>query len=142
VTCLDVIEHMMDDNKAMMKIGSLIDDCGFLVLTVPAYMCLWSAHDVLNHHYRRYTKKELLGKLPGDLAVRKITYFNTLLLPAAILDKVLFARKKASYSLKPNKLVNKILYSIFSIEKYLLKWIDLPFGVSILLIAQKQQSGR
>lgn len=136
VACLDVLEHIEDDCQALLRISSLINDGGFLVLTVPAYMFLWSKHDELNHHYRRYTKKELVDKLPSNCIIRKVTYYNTLLFPAAVIDKLFLSKQKASQSLKPNKIINEILYIVFSMEKYILRWTNLPVGVSILLIAQ------
>ena len=140
VTCFDVLEHVADDGKALSKMESLVNDKGFLVLTVPAYMFLWNRHDEINHHYRRYSRKELIKKIPLSFIVKKASYFNTLLFPMAILDKLLFAKNKRSYSLNPNKLINGILYKIFSIEKLILQFANLPFGVSILLIAEKRNS--
>ena len=141
VTCFDVLEHIADDGKALSKMEALVNDKGFLILTVPAYMFLWNRHDEINHHYRRYGRKELIKKIPRSFVIRKVSYFNTLLFPMAILDKLLLARNRRSYSLgDPNKLVNGILYRIFSIEKSILRFTDLPFGVSILLIAQKRNS--
>ena len=55
---------------------------GKIVLTVPAYQWLWSHHDVVNHHYRRYSQKTL-QKVVSDagLTVTYISYFNTWLMP-------------------------------------------------------------
>jgi SAM-dependent methyltransferase len=138
VTCFDALEHVADDEKALSKMEALVKDGGFLILSVPAYMFLWNRHDEVNHHYRRYNRKELLRKLPGSLVVRKASYFNTLLFPIAILDRLVLARNRKSYSLDPNKSINGILYRVFSIEKSILRFTDLPFGVSILLIAEKR----
>ena len=140
VTCFDALEHIEDDGKALSQMEALVNDRGFLVLTVPAYMFLWTRHDEINHHYRRYGRKGLIKKLPRNFVIRKASYFNTLLFPMAILDKLLFAKNKRSYSLNPNKLINGILYKIFSIEKLILQFANLPFGVSILLIAEKRNS--
>jgi 2-polyprenyl-3-methyl-5-hydroxy-6-metoxy-1,4-benzoquinol methylase len=139
ITGFDVLEHIEDDKKALLKMAALVNDKGFLVLTVPAYKLLWNRHDEINHHYRRYSRKELLKTIPGDFVIRKLSYFNTLLFPLAILDKLVLAKNKRSYSFDPNKAVNKILYKIFSLEKSILRFISLPFGVSILLIAEKRK---
>jgi SAM-dependent methyltransferase len=140
VTCFDALEHIEDDGKALFKMEALLNDKGFLILTVPAYMFLWNRHDEINHHHRRYGREELIKKLPRGLVIRKASYFNTLLFPMAVLDKLLFARNKSSYSLHPNRSVNAILYRVFSLEKHILRLTDLPFGVSILLIAQKRET--
>jgi 2-polyprenyl-3-methyl-5-hydroxy-6-metoxy-1,4-benzoquinol methylase len=138
VTCFDALEHIADDEKALSKMEALVKDKGFLMLTVPAYMFLWNRHDEVNHHYRRYGRRELLRKLPRSLVIRKASYFNTLLFPMAVLDKLVLARNRKSHSLDPNKAINAILYRVFSLEKSILRFTDLPFGVSILLIAQKR----
>ena len=140
ITCFDVLEHIEDDRKALLKMAALVNDKGFLVLTVPAYKFLWNRHDEINHHYRRYSKKELIKKIPRDLLIKKVSYFNTLLFPMAILDKLVLSKNKRSSSFDPNKVVNRILYRIFSAEKTLLRFLNLPFGVSILLIAEKRNS--
>jgi 2-polyprenyl-3-methyl-5-hydroxy-6-metoxy-1,4-benzoquinol methylase len=139
VTCFDALEHIADDEKALSKMEALVKNKGFLVLTVPAYMFLWNRHDEVNHHYRRYGRKELIKKLPRGLIIRKASYFNTLLFPMAMLDKLLLSRNRKSHSLDPNKSVNAILYRIFSMERSILRFADLPFGVSILLIAEKRE---
>jgi SAM-dependent methyltransferase len=138
ITCFDVLEHIEDDVKALFKMATLVNDGGFLVLTVPAYKYLWNRHDEINHHHRRYTKKELLNKIPDNLSVKKVSYFNTFLFPMAIIDKLVLSRNKRSYSLDPNTLVNSFLYRIFAAEKYILRRFSLPFGLSILLIAKKE----
>ena len=137
VTCFDVLEHIEDDQKALYKMGSLLKENGFLVLTVPAYKFLWNRHDEINHHYRRYTKEELIKLLPPDLKVKRVTYFNTFLFPLAVVDKLFLSKNKGSYSLNPNKLVDKVLYRIFATERTFLRFCNFPFGVSILLIAEK-----
>ena len=75
---------------------------GTLLVTVPAYQWLWSGHDEINHHHRRYTRRSLqrVGEQAGWQQVRT-TYFNSLLLPAAILLRVLdrFSRKTTESSL-------------------------------------------
>ena len=137
ITCFDVLEHIEDDRQALAKMATLVNDKGLLVLTVPAFRFLWNRHDEINHHFRRYSKKELLKKIPGNLKVKKASYFNTFLFPVAILDKLVLSKNKRSYSFNPNSVVNRVLYRIFSAEKPVLRFLNLPFGVSILLIAEK-----
>jgi SAM-dependent methyltransferase len=137
VTCFDVLEHIEDDNKALSKMAALVNDGGFLVLTVPAYRLLWNRHDEINHHYRRYNRKELIKQIPDNLSIKKASYFNTFLFPMAIIDKLVLSKNKRSYSLDPNTVVNGTLYRIFSAEKTFLRFFNLPFGTSILLIAKR-----
>ncbi len=53
---LDVIEHLEDDVGAMRELRRTVAPGGALLVTVPAYQWLWSGHDVINHHHRRYTR--------------------------------------------------------------------------------------
>lgn len=140
VSCFDVLEHIEDDKAALTKIKSLLNEKGLLILTVPAYLFLWSKQDEIDHHYRRYTRRGLVKMISEGFTVKKATYFNTLLFPAAVIDKLLFAKKKRPYALEPNKFINSILYAIFSLEKRIIPLINLPFGVSILVVAEKRDS--
>jgi SAM-dependent methyltransferase len=91
--CLDVIEHIEDEHTAMSELYRVVRPGGSLVITVPAYQWLWSDHDVINHHHRRYTRKSLsaAAERVGWQTVRT-TYFNTLLLPIAIVWRRLARR--------------------------------------------------
>jgi SAM-dependent methyltransferase len=87
---LDVIEHLEDDLAAMRELRRTVAPGGVLLVTVPAYQWLWSGHDVINHHHRRYTRRTLqrVAEQAGWKQART-TYFNSLLLPAAIVLRVL-----------------------------------------------------
>ena len=112
-----------------------------MIVTVPAYMFLWSYFDVINEHKRRYTRYELRSKLQAaGLTIEKISYFNCLLFP------VVFAVRKLNNLLKrndssdidmPSQSANFFLKMIFGLEKYLLRFVNLPFGVSILAVVKK-----
>jgi SAM-dependent methyltransferase len=82
---LDVIEHLEDDLSALRELRRVVVPGGALLVTVPAYQWLWSGHDEINHHHRRYTRRSLLhvAEQAGWEPVRT-TYFNSLLLPVAI----------------------------------------------------------
>jgi 2-polyprenyl-3-methyl-5-hydroxy-6-metoxy-1,4-benzoquinol methylase len=141
ITALDVIEHIDRDVASLKTMHSLLVTGGKLVVTVPAYMFLWSRFDELNEHKRRYTLAELNDKLiQAGFAVEKISYYNTLLFPIILVVRILnnlLKRDGSSDTDLPIKPVNFVLQKIFGIEKYLLRVINLPFGVSIVAVAKK-----
>jgi SAM-dependent methyltransferase len=142
VFMLDVVEHIEDDKRVIAEVYDMLPSGGAFIASVPAYMWLWSRHDKMHMHYRRYTKKsfnELLSSQGFNITYS--TYFNTLLFTPAVLkrywDKI--TGEKGEY--KPvddvSPLLNKIFTKIFKSEASLLKFMKFPFGVSIITIAHK-----
>jgi SAM-dependent methyltransferase len=89
ITCLDVLEHLPDDRVALLELRRVTKPGGWLLATVPAYPALWSLHDRANHHYRRYSRhalREAAGASGWEL--RRLTAFNSILLPAAALVRL------------------------------------------------------
>lgn len=148
VTAFDVIEHVKQDEKAITEFNRVLKPAASLVITVPAYPFLWSEHDEVNHHYRRYTAsavRELLSRNGFDIVY--LTYFNSLLLlPIAayrILSRSLRSKRHNRYSdfEMPAGIIgwlNIIFKNIFLFESRLLKKFRMPAGVSILVVAKKR----
>ena len=142
VAMLDVIEHIDDDRSVVAQAYRLLAPGGYLIATVPAYNWLWSNHDEIHMHKRRYTRPQF-GRLLGDagFSIVKSTYFNTLLFPAAVVKRM--AEKNRQYTSSSDVVdpvspgMNRLLHSVFSMEASLLPHWNLPFGLSILAIAQK-----
>jgi SAM-dependent methyltransferase len=141
VVALDVIEHVDDDRAALSAIRSHIAPGGHAVITVPACMFLWSEHDVLNEHKRRYTLEELKTKLlDSGFTIERISYFNTFLFPLISLVRMVnnvLKRKGGSDVDLPHSAVNYIVEKIFSMEKYFLRFMNFPIGVSVLAVVRK-----
>jgi len=141
VVALDVIEHIEDDVSALEAIKDTLVPGGKLIVTVPACMFLWSEHDDLNEHKRRYSLSELREKLTvAGFVVEKISYFNSFLFPIISLVRFsnkLFNRVSESDVALPSPFINYLLKKIFSAERFFLKFMNFPIGVSILAVAQK-----
>jgi len=141
ITALDVIEHIDEDIESLKAIRYLLKPSGKAIITVPAYMFLWSSFDEMNEHKRRYTLPELRQKLiTAGFQIEKISYFNTILFPIVYMVRKLnnlLGRDGASDVDMPGQAMNSILKSIFGLEKYLLRLMNLPFGVSILAVVKK-----
>jgi SAM-dependent methyltransferase len=85
VTALDVIEHTPDDRITLRELRRVTRPGGFAVVTVPAYQWLFSAHDVVNQHFRRYARPSLVAAaLEAEWSVERTSYFNFGLLPPAV----------------------------------------------------------
>jgi SAM-dependent methyltransferase len=138
VCAFDVIEHVDDDGAAVAALSDRIAPGGFLVATVPGHAWMWSGHDAEHHHKRRYGLAEFRGLFDG-LEVRRATWFNTLLFPPIAALRLLgrALRRNAGDDGMPPAPLNGLLHGIFAAEAGLLRITDLPFGVSILLIARK-----
>jgi SAM-dependent methyltransferase len=139
--CLDVIEHLQDDLGALRELRRVVAPGGRLLVTVPAYQWLWSGHDVINHHRRRYTRSSLLGVAErAGWECRRTTYFNSLLLPVAIMLRVLerLSPRTTESSLDlwtPPEPLNWLLEQPLALEAALLgRGGQIPVGLSLLAV--------
>jgi SAM-dependent methyltransferase len=136
---LDVIEHLEDDVAALRELRRVVVPGGRLLVTVPAYQWLWSGHDEINHHHRRYTRRSLLAAAQqGGWECQRTTYFNSLLLPVAILLRALdpLSSKTTESSLDlwiPPEPANWLLQHPLALEAALIgRRARIPAGLSLL----------
>ena len=144
ITLLDVLEHVEEDLDALRTIRDRLRPGGHLILTVPAFPFLWSGHDVVNEHKRRYVRSQLDERLRGTgFEVLRTSYFNTLLFPPIALLRILrrpWDRDDRADEGRVPALLNGLLRRTFGAERWFLKWADLPFGVSLLAVARRPTS--
>ena len=138
VGAFDVIEHIDDDRAAVVSIASRLKPGGKFVMSVPAHQWMWSAHDVVNHHKRRYSKgslKRLIESSP--LKLERIGYFNSLLFPLAVAERLSSRmRGKEDVDLKlPSAPLNSALERCFAAERHLIARLPLPPGLSLFAVA-------
>lgn len=155
-TCLDVLEHVEDDNRFLSSIYDKMPKGGRLILTVPAFMSLWSSEDVKLGHYRRYKRTDLRNQLESNgFCVLYSNYFFSFLYIPIWLVRVMMeklkiskrseelsfeenARREAYQHKKRNGIVSFVLKCFESVEMlFLRRKIKLPFGSSVLVIAEK-----
>ncbi|RST29682.1 class I SAM-dependent methyltransferase [Sphingomonas ginkgonis] len=137
IGAFDVIEHIEDDHAALANIAARLRPGGRFVLTVPAHQWMWSAHDVLNHHFRRYSKRSLRTLIEDSpLRLEKIGYFNSILFPLAAASRLAgkLTGKEDSDDKVPPAPVNRLFEAIFASERHLIGRISLPTGVSLFAV--------
>jgi len=141
----DVLEHIRDEDRALQEWRRILKSGGKLIIFVPAFQFLWSAHDEVNHHYRRYQKSGLINALKKNgFKAERASYWNfSLFLPVSVarLSRKLFSggkRTAADQLFEVNPLINKILVYMLRLENKLLSWkINLPLGVSAFAVATR-----
>jgi len=153
VALLDTVEHCDDDMAVLRECYRVCVPGGHLVVTVPAFMWLWSHNDVLNDHKRRYTAKELEEKLSRiGFRIKRMTYNNFFVFPMAA-SLILMRRgtdaepdlgsphfDDESYQVEMEPAppwLNTILSGVTWTESQVLRWLNLPVGTSIICIAQR-----
>lgn len=140
----DVLEHIEGDQAALTALNDRLKPGGRLLLTVPAFPFLFSRHDVLHHHFRRYRKKELHQLLKqAGFAIEVLSFWNMLLfVPAAFmrwLEKKQKSDKPSAGSAIPPAPLNRLLAVMVGLERFFLKWPGLPFGISLIAVAKKPE---
>jgi len=137
IGAFDVIEHIADDDAAVASIARRLKPGGKLVVAVPAHQWMWSAHDTVNHHHRRYSKQALKRLfLASPLQLEAIGYFNSLLFPLAVTQRLasrLSGKDSSDISLPPRP-VNYALERGFAAERLLIGRVPLPPGLSLFAI--------
>jgi SAM-dependent methyltransferase len=142
IVASDCLEHLEDDIKAIQNWNDLLKEGGEMYVFVPAFQSLWSYHDEVNRHFRRYTKNELETKLSSsELTILKSSYWNfTLFLPVFIFRKFssfLPKSKKEKGQILENECANRFLLYLILVENKMLNFINFPFGVSTFCIVKK-----
>ena len=138
IAVLDVVEHIEDDVAALKAMKACLKPGGKILIAVPAHQWMWSAHDIVNHHHRRYTKASLRAAIDAaGLAPKKLGYFNSLLFPIAAAARVAgrIAGRDDSDDSPPAKPLNKLFEAIFRLERHLVGRVPMTPGVSILTLA-------
>ena len=145
VTAFDIIEHVDDDAAALAELARICRPGGHMLITVPALQFLWGNQDVISHHRRRYTLREVEARVrTAGFTPRRLSYFNALLFPAVAAVRV--ARRlrgepqgpvKSDFTMTKPGLVNDVLARVFASEGRVLTRWRLPVGVSVVCLAER-----
>jgi len=143
-TFFDVLEHVEEEDAFLGEVRRVLQPGGFVLVSVPAYMFLWSEHDVSLHHHRRYVRGSLKQALARNgFTVQRCTYGFAGILPAVAAYRILGrwlrggGDPSSSYVATPEPL-NRLLASWIRGEAWWLRRADLPFGTSVIALARKE----
>lgn len=146
ITAIGVIEHLEDEKGFLSELFRVCKPGGYVLFLTSAYDFLWSQHDEVVHHKRRYLKGQFARLLAASgFEVVRCSYVNTFLFFPIIAVRLIqrltvgtqLARNGTPDVFMPPSLINRLLYRILWMESRLLNFVSLPFGVGLLAITRK-----
>jgi SAM-dependent methyltransferase len=141
VVSADVLSHqLVDEPTALAEIFRTMAPGGTVVVNLPAFQWLYSAHDRAVHTRRRYTRAEVAGLLAGaGFRVSRVKYWNTLLFPLMVIQRKILARGAAHSDVHPFPTpIEACFRTVTWIERGLARLgISFPFGGSVLAVGTK-----
>ena len=141
IVALDVLEHIDEPEPVVVELARRLQAGGWFIATVPAFMSLWTTHDDLNRHHRRYRRHELedLARQADLDIVRSRYFFSWVAVPKWLLARAerIFPRSPRPPRVPPTP-VNSAAYALSRLEQLLLARVPAPFGSSALVIARRR----
>jgi SAM-dependent methyltransferase len=138
IGAFDVLEHIDDDESVLREMKGALTSSGGIVITVPQHQWLWSQFDEACGHRRRYTRRDLIGKLrAAGFEPLRVTSFTSFALPLLMAAR----RRKRTVDLAqevsvPIAPVNMLLWTLASLERALIAAdVSFPAGGSLLVVA-------
>ena len=141
LTGLDVVEHLDDDLAGLKEMGRVVRHGGHALLFVPAFRFLWGVQDDISHHRRRYTLAGLKRVMrEAGFEVERATYVNISFFAPILLGRLLMRvtgfRPESENNITIGFL-NGVLGKILGAESLALRYLNFPFGVSIICVARR-----
>ncbi|HYR23001.1 MAG TPA: class I SAM-dependent methyltransferase [Chthoniobacterales bacterium] len=141
VICSSVLYHQWvgDIPGAVREMHRVLRPGGVLLINVPAFPFLHSAHDDAVMTARRFRKREIRGLLQKqNFQIRRLTYWTTFLFPLAVAARTLGGSKMGrDFETAGTSLVHRAFAQVMALELRLLRNFSLPFGVALLAVARK-----
>ena len=143
----DVLEHIEDASNALKNWYNILKPGGKIIVFVPAFNFLWSSHDIVNHHFSRYSEKELINILKqANFYINRSSYWNVMLffptffvrMWQRVTNKPSAMHEKKGQLVKLPDAVNQLLIKWLKIENRYLKHLKSIIGVSVFAIAERK----
>jgi hypothetical protein len=148
ILMLDVLEHIEADRESLERVHDLLCPGGVAIVTVPALPGLWSRHDVVNCHYRRYTLESLRGLIEATpLECMHLHYFFGWTVLPLYVRRWLYADApgegaSADYHVKPpGRLLNRLLLGTCLMEQRFSSEHGMPVGSSLFAVVRRRAAG-
>lgn len=145
ITSFDVLCHKnVNDKEAMVEFYRVLKPGGILIVRLPAYQWLYSYHDVSVHNKHRYTSKELNSLMSNiNFQILKMSYVNFFLFPLVLLKRILarFSNQNQTQSdvVPIAEIVDRLFYLFLFLESILIRYVNFPFGLSVMAVAVKKR---
>jgi SAM-dependent methyltransferase len=139
IVALDVLEHIEDPQPVMAILRSRLRPGGWFVATVPAFDELWTAHDDVNHHQRRYRLQDIEALIRGSgLAIIESRYFFVWLAMVKwlVVRKERLIRPVVKPPEVPAGVINAMVLALSRLEQFILGDGHPPFGSSAVVVAR------
>jgi len=140
IVAIDVVEHVSDDVGFLRDLSRRLRPGGLLIACVPAFQFLWSRHDVVLGHCRRYRRGGFACLIQSSgLQLLSSAYLYSLLFPLVLLRRLLSRseHEQSDLSIYPSP-VNRCLRWVMAVERRLERTVPtfgcLP-GLSCLVVA-------
>jgi SAM-dependent methyltransferase len=142
VIASDVLEHIAEDDSAVAEISRVLRRGGLLVFSVPAHPWLFTHHDAVLLHHRRYTRRSIQRVIRGGgLTIRWLSFWNTILFPIVCAYRLagkLRGDTGVQSDIRPTPaLLNEALAGVLNVEARVLRYTRLPWGVSLVGVASR-----
>jgi len=145
VMLCDVLEHVLDDEQALREAARVLRPGGIAVITLPALAFLWSTHDqALGHHRRYHPSRVRRIVIDAGLTVERMSFGLFLLFPVAVVlrgfQRLVHRRRGGPPQtgiIRVPAFLNCLLVRLMDLENALLHRLNLPIGVSLVVVARK-----
>jgi 2-polyprenyl-3-methyl-5-hydroxy-6-metoxy-1,4-benzoquinol methylase len=139
---MDVVEHIEHPEPALRRVAEWLAPDGCLIVTVPAFGFLWTHHDEVNNHWRRYTRRSLETELEeAGFDVTWTTYMFAGLVAPKLLQRMLETLgRETGGGTEIGSSINRIAELWFLAEAWLCRRLPrgLPVGTSVIALARKR----